>query len=380
MSEPVWRIYVRDNRRVRIGEITEYQSLHLNLVFNDVSSWQLVLDADAPLAADVSRFGWGIIVTRDDVPVLSGFVSDVEREWSVSDDGEVTDTLNITGVDDTWLLFTRLAYPVPFGPPYTSQAYDVRTGIASTVMRDYVANNAAGAAHVARGYSTLDVDDDPLLGLTVTGRARFQHLTGLLQSLATAGGGLGFRVLQTGERANFEVYQPVDRSASVRFTPDTGTLRRYRYRKALPEANYVLVGGSGEGTARVIVEGEDTASRTEHNRIEQFRDRRDTADTTELQQAVSEELANFASKIELEFEPIDTPQQRFLDHYGLGDLVTVEAGEDRVQQAIRSVKIGLTGAGLQIVPTLGTPGPVGQPSFFAQYNRLRQRVSHLERR
>lgn len=379
MSE--WRIYVRDRFRRRIGEITDYRALTLNLIFNDVSTWELEMEASSPLAAELRTYGQGIIVTRNDEPVLTGFINSDERDWRVSDDGQVTDRLSITGVDDTWLLFTRLAYPVRLGPPYTAQAYDVKTGQASTVMRQYVADNAAGNAHSARGYSTLDVDDDPLLGSTVTGRARFQHLTGLLQSLATAGGGLGFRVLQIDDRAKFQVYQPVDRSTSVVFAPERGTLRGFRYTRKAPTGNYILAGGSGEGAARMIVEGGDTASMTDYGRVEQFADKRGIDDLTELEQALDEELANRADQWEIQIEPIDTAQQRFMEHYNLGDLVTVVTPEGTLVQMIRSVRVDLTpDAGVVVRPTVGTPVPASQPGFFGQYDQLRQRVSHLERR
>lgn len=338
--------------------------------------------ADTDAASLLSAKGAGIIVERNGVVLLSGPVRKLERRWSKDEDDLVA-----WGPDDTFVLTTRIALPVPSGPPYSSSAYDVRTGVASTIIRQYVDVNAGPGAVVQRQVAGLALAADPGIGTTVTGRARFHWLIELAQSLAQTGGGLGFRVVQVGTTRQFQVYQPADKTATAIFSRDLDNLAGHEYSLAAAGANYVYAGGGGVGTARTIVEGQDSQSVVDWDRVETFLDRRDTTDPTELQQAITDELAARAQQADIRLSPVDTEGLAFGTDYGLGDKVTAVIDTVPLRDLIRQVNITLTAADGEVVePAVGTAALAQVvPTFFAspvvapRDARADRRLSNLER-
>jgi hypothetical protein len=380
-------VMLRGPDRLRKALIDDVLHLEVVLRHGDVSTWTLQLNADsqavaalyAALAADVFTHA-GIEVIRNGIVLLSGPVTGFQGMRQVG-----KRTVILSGSDDTIWLARRQAKPDPADatPPYDTQAYDVRTGVASTVMRAYVNANAGPGATTGRPVDGLALAPDPLLGGTVTGQGRFQPVLELLQGLAISGGDLGFRILGTGGGVlQFQVTQPVDRTAAVKFSDGLGNLGDYSYKISAPSGNYAYGGGSGEGTARTFVEAADTASVATWGRIEFFRDRRDTADTAQIAQSLSEELAKQAEQRAIEVTAIDTPQVAFGTHYNLGDRVTAIVDGLTVAEVVRQVTITHSAEGTTIKPTLGTPGnaPPNIPIIFGASARLRSRLVNLERR
>lgn len=371
---PRIRVFVRDANFVRIAELDTYSKLQVVLRFNDVSTWAL----DVPGGSDLLRFGRGLIVQRDDTVLVSGPIRYLQQIGTGDDD-----TTTASGPDDTVVLKDRLAVPYPAGPPYDAAAYDVRTAAAETVLAGYVDANAGPGAIPARRVAGLTLAPNQGRGPTLTGRARFDNLLAKLQEVALSGGGLGFRVGQVGSGLQFQVYTPTDRSATAQFSRALGNLRGFQYTAKSSEGNYVYVGGGGEGTERLFREGGDTSSQMLFGRIEQFRDRRDTTDTTELDQTIDEELARAADQTGLQIEPIDTPQLAFGRDYALGDRVTVVVNGQTIQDAVRQVTLTVTPEdGIVVQPVVGSPDAARAQilSFFSSLSDTRQRVALLERR
>jgi hypothetical protein len=373
-----WVVYARDATLTAVAQIADYQRLAAVLRFNDVDSWVLDMDAQAPGASSLMRDGAGIVAVLGSTVVLSGPVTGRER---VFDDKQ--NRLKVTGAGDAVWLTRHEAHPQPAtpAPPYNVQGYDVRTGVASTILRQYVDVNVGPSALATRAVPGLTLAADPVLGTSVTGRARWQPLLELLQLLAIAGGSLGFRLQQSGAGISFSVYAPTDRTASVIFSTDLRNLAAFAWSEQAPEANYVYVGGGGEDTARTIYEGLDSASIARWGRVETFRDRRDTTVAAELAQAATDELSQAAGPVSLEMTPIDLSQMSYLTHYTLGDKVTVVMDGVAVQQLIREVSIALTpDDGAVVVPTIGTPGRQEILGLFDRLRDAESRLTQLERR
>jgi hypothetical protein len=226
----------------------------------------------------------------------------------------------------------------------------------------------------------LSLGADPAVGTSVTGRARWQNLLELLQELALAGGEIGFRMQHTGAALEFQAYQPADKSTSIRFSHDLGNLASAGYTTELPTTDHVYVGGQGEGTARTIVEVQDPTAVVTHGRFETFQDRRDTADTAELQQAGQEKLDEDKAEAGLSFTPVDSPAQEYRTDYDLGDRVTAYLDEVEVVELIREVTITIDEDGTRVEPTIGTPGAGSLLRIFAALAEQNRRLSHVERR
>jgi hypothetical protein len=381
-----YKLYVRDQYFNKVAEIEDYQKLEATLRFNGVGAWVLELPTNCDAAREIIKPKSGIIVVRNGITLFSGPVHTRNRKWDNSDD-----KLTISGFDDMIWLSRFLAYPVPSGPPYTSQDYDVRTGNAESIMKAYVDANIGANARSERKIN-ITTETDKGLGAIVIGRARFQTLLDLFVSLSLAGGDLGFKVIQVNKALQFQVYQSKDNTQSVVFSPLLGNLLDFEYTDADPETNYLIIGGQGEGTARTFIEQGDSNGISTYGRSESFLDRRDTSDTNELIQAADEELTQKANKTSLSITPIDTDGVSFGSDYNLGDKVSVvltqpndDGGQDALEvisDVVRELKITITRDGELISPFIGTPDSLSHPilGIFSKMKKLNKRLSNLERR
>lgn len=404
----MYNIYIRDSNFKRVGEVTDFSKLELIPRFNAVGSFVLDLPTDCPAARELIKDKAGIIVKKDGNNIFSGTVISRYRKWDSSGD-----TMTLSGKDDNWYIAKMLAWPEINGG-FNLQDYDVRTGSAETVMKQYVEYNCGPSAFPGR--KMLTVEADVGMGLSVTGSARFDNLLDFLSSLALRGGGLGFKVVQDGNELVFQVYQPTDKTRSVFFSPLLGNLSSFEYSNIAPDSNAVVIGGSGEGAARYIMWKDNAESIIKYSRIETFVDQRNTLDETELVKSMDEELINKAEKNSFSFTPIDTPQLSFGKEYGLGDKVsivltqpnevidvetlhyfisafqTVPTQQERVRKIqekldvihdiVREVKLSITPEGGSISPVVGTQDSNNNAilGIFDKMKKLSKRLSNLERR
>lgn len=373
---PEWTLYVRNSDRTRVAEVDDFQQFEMRLRFNRVGSWVLDVNADLDVAAEFT-FGRGIVAVRDGTTVMSGPITRLERKR----DGDVN-RLIVSGADDNVWLARGLAYPEAPALTTATDAYDVRTGVASTVMREYVDSNVGPSADSSRKVAGLTLASDPTVGTSVTGRGRFHQLDELLRKLAVDGGDLGFNVLQSGTDLEFDVYEPQDRSSSAIFSLELGNLRGFTYSQDAPEANFLVVGGGGEGVLRTFVTGGDSGSISTHGRVEQFVDQRNSTDVTELRQERDGQLVEKASRSALSIDPVDTDALAYLTGYSLGDKVTVVVDGVPIVDVIREVHIVLDSDGETLEPVVGTPGESDPRSarLFEMFASVRRRVGNLERR
>lgn len=373
-----WTIYLRAPDLSIEGQIDDYSKCELIPRYNDVGTWQLELDARTRHARKLRQPGYGIEVWRDDSEfVLGGPLIKPHRKR----EGH-KHTLTVSGRDDNVWLARRLAYPQPAKdqPPYDGAEHDVRNGTASTVLRAYVNANLGPSAPKVRRVPGLTLASDPLVGGNVFGRARWQNLLEVLQGLAVSGG-VGFRIRKVGAGLVFDVYAPQDRTATVRFSEDLGTLAGYEHSVEVPEVTYDVIGGQGEGIARTVRERQDPAGVVTWGRIERFHDRRDTSAVAELDQEASKNLAEGAEKIGISITPIDTPTQRYLRDYDLGDLALCVLDDDEViAERIREIKINLTPGDSKVVPVIGSTARVPVLQVFRQLRSLAGRITNMERR
>lgn len=375
MSTPHYLIFMRDIQQRRIAELDTYASASFKPRFNQVGFWQLTVpyqDRLRPLFIP----GNGIIVMRNGVPIISGPIRHFRRHLT-----STSNTYDLSGPDDVVWLNDRLAYPVPLGPPYASQEADVRTGVAETVIKGYVTDNAGPAASVARQVTSLVVAADQRRGSVVTGRGRFVELLPFITDLAISGGDLGYRVTQTNDTLVFDCYQPADRTASAIFSVSLGNLDGFDYDRNSAQANYIIAGGQGVGTARSFAEAGDGNSILDWGRTERFLDRRDVAATPELLQAIQKDIAEKAEQFELQLTPTPTDAMQYGRDYGLGDRVTVNVDGTLIQEVIREVSITLSAdRGETVEPVIGTPGMRHRLGFFSRFSHVQAALGLIQRR
>jgi len=255
-----------------------------------------------------------ISVTKDGVEVFTGRLIASDRTF----DGRMHQVeLNVR--DGVYFLGGRLASPVPGGPPYTSSAHDTRTGIAETIIKQYVDYNCGPSATAARRFSWLTIETDGARGTSVKGNARFDNLLALCQELALAGG-ISFQVI--GDQ--FKVFVPSDKSAGVRFSPSLGNVELFHYANDIAVANYFIVGGGGDLTSRTFTEIGNSASIINCGRWEDFADRRDTTDVPTMQQEAISRMESSLEKVQAHIDVIELPNMAFGTDFYLGDRVAIE--------------------------------------------------------
>lgn len=376
--EPVWTIYVRNRDLLREAQVDDYSSLTCVARFNDVGTWELRLDRRSAAADALTAQGAGIEIRRDDVVIMTGPVTRLRRDRS-----DRSNQLTVSGVDDNVWLERRLAHPQPgsSSPPYNSQADDVRTGVGSTVIWEYVNVNLGPGAITPRQLPTLTMAADPEVGEEVNGRARYDQLLELIQKLAITAGDIGFKISQVDDGLVFTVYPPEDKSDSVVFSEGFANLSSFTYESQAPTYTYVYGGGDGEGVEREIVEGQDPAAIVRWGRIERLVDAREKEDGPEVSEQIDAALQENSEKLSLELTPVDTTYLKYGEHYQLGDKVSAVIDGVIVSDIVREVEVNLTPSGPQrLTPVLGSVARSSLLALFEAVRDLNSRTRNLERR
>jgi hypothetical protein len=381
-------VEVRNSSLARVGQILESDLVGSSFVprFNNVGAWKILLRASHPMADILRTPGSGIIVTLAGTVILSG-PTVTARSTKTSQDPE--GVWEIEGSDDSILLANRVAYPTPSTADVTAQTndYDTRTGAAETVIKAYVNANIGPSAPVARRVPALAIQADSARGDTVTGKARFDRLGVLLESLAVTSG-LGFTIDQNGAVLTFRIFEPTDRSATIRMDVENERLEKSEYAYARPTVTRVIVAGQGAGVDRTFVEVSSVASLAAESdwsqRIEVFKDQRNTDDNGELIQAGDEILADGGMTVRsVSVSPSDDQTMRYGSDWGLGDRVTVVVGDEQVSQIVTEVAIVITKDGVKVGATVGDPkvaSAYDSESATAQTTvNQEERISSLER-
>lgn len=285
---------------------------------------------------------------------------------NILDDAPYQGNLDEVQIYNTTLTAAQISTNYTTGrTAFAAIANDTITGDAETVLKHYVDVNAGPSALFNRQIPGLVIETNAHQGTTVTGNARFDHLvlsdgSGLLQLLAVAGGGLGFRIKNVAGVPTFQVYTPVDRSASVYFSQALDNLIDFTYTDNAPNAetggNVYLVGGGGQGTDRIFTLSTDPTSIGLWGWSEQFQDARDTTDIpTMLQRGeasllINSEVTTFSATIS------PSPQTVFGVHFDLGDKVSAVVDGAVFSELIREVDITLDAGKAEVVtPIMGTP-------------------------
>lgn len=364
--------------------VTTYTSVSLELRFNEVGSGELIAPADSELVAAVTTPGANIVVLRG-TTIWGGGKAEKPGGIKWGPEGGVGSVRVNFATPELWLA-QRLAYPDPsLASTSGSQpdAYTITATNAEVAMRALVNTGAGVGALAARQVPHLDLGALASVGTNVTVTTDFdQVLTETLRTIAKAGGGLGFRVRLTGLGTTaellFEVWEPEDKSAAVRFSRSVGNLRSLETDPEAPTCTVAIV-SDGAGT---VVEREDAAAVALWGRIEKYvlASGVETAGTTELEQAGDLALLDGAEQVGVSAEGVDTQWLRYGDDYQLGDYVGVEIRPGYgVSALVTAAKLTATPeTGAVITTALGQPERVSKRTVWA-IRELTRRVSRLER-
>jgi hypothetical protein len=378
-------VEIRDSALNRIGLLVGPELVGATFVsrFNNVGSWTVRIPNGFPNADLLRTPGYGLIVTGPQGVIISGPTLSAQLDQGTEDPQGVW---VITGADDSLILEERLAYPDPTEPDVTAQtqAFDERAGLAESVIKDYIDANIGPSAPVERQIPALTIEPDDGRGENVFASARFDKLQELIYSLATPSG-IGYTVKQVNQDLEFQVYEPLDRTAEVRMDIANDQLTRTEYSYSSPKLTRAIVGGAGEAVERIFLEATTTdsvfAEGVWGRRIETFIDNRGSEDTDELNQAALEPLTEDGTTIvNISVSPTDDSNMRYGFDWNLGDKVTVVVDTIEAQAVVTEVGISIQTDGVRVGATVGSPQALDFESKLVRKAELSdQRISNLER-
>lgn len=377
-------VEVRNKSLERVGQLSGADLVGAEFILrhNEVGSWKVNLHATSAMADLLRTPGYGLIVTGPDGVIMSGPMLSASLVQT-QDDPE--GSWDITGVDDSVILAERLAYPDPAVDDVTAQtaAYDIRNDAVETVLKEYVDQNLISGP-TSRRISTLTVATDQGRGNTVYGSARFDQLQEFFYGLAQSGG-VGYSIEQQGSSLVFDVYEPVDRSALIRFDIDNGRLTSADYAYSAPSLTRAIVGGAGEQEERLFFEGTLTQSTDAETlwgrRIESFVDSRTTQESAEFTQAANEALIDEGkTRVSMTVTPTDNATMLFGSEWGLGDTITVTVREIVATAVVYTVALSIQSDGVYLAAEVGTPMPVSYEAKLGKATLTQsKRLSEIER-
>ena len=361
-----------------VSDPLDWKQLDVTLRFNEVGTGYGQLVA-TPQLLDVLMPGNSMVLIRDGKVYSAGPVEDWVVRWSTDGEASGPGLVDVTWADDLALIAGRLVYPDPANTAdsQTAARRSFANTNAETIMRTLVDENAGPNALSARQVANLALGQVSGVGVNVSWSARFQPLMDALREVATISGDLGFRIRRTSSQLLFEVYQPRDLSATVRFSPAWGNLRQYSLRRAAPKVTTAIVGGQDAGVDRTIRERTNTAGESAWWRTEVFVDRRDQDDTDELDAAGDERLADNDELVQLATVTVDTDQIRYGRDYDLGDVVTIALGHGaEVTDTVRAVHLQVTpNRGEVVTAMVGSQAASSDPEWIRQSRRLARQLA-----
>jgi hypothetical protein len=383
---PEWSVVIRDANCIEQESADGYKRIRLEILDNDMGTFTLELPASHPAVDWAVQPGAGIVVRRHGTNRVefSGYALDVYyAESQQSPKGDVT----IVGVCDNILLAKELAYVNTAQDVSTSglttyaAEFATYTGPGETAIKNIIGNNIGPAADIVRRrYAHLNIPATTGLGTSGTWKARFEPILDRVQDMAKYSG-LSFRLVQgIPGKIDVEVWDPAV-VAEARFSVEARNIKSIVGTFRAPDTTEVVVGGGGEGRARVWTRRSSGLSTAYGRRATIFHSRMDTVDLAEMRQTADEDLAEGTATSGITFEVADTPSLKYGVHYSVGDIVTAVVRGVEVSDTIKRVEIiHEPGRAPQITPSIGLPNEPESDGLVKTMRQILKRLGADERR
>ena len=270
----------------------------------------------------------------------------------------------VEGVDLSWWLHQRVIIR-PAG-----QSHDEQLGVAAeSAIRHYIDAHLLNPTDTERTIpvaATLAPANAPLLGPTISLRARYNNLGKEVERIALRAG-IGLRVERDAAGAiSMGVVGGRDRTVGsgqpVIFSPALGTVETLTYTESgVRNRNTIVVLGSGTGAARLVETVGDAADVALRGRRELALDARTATTSAAATDAGEAELARQAAeRRRVEARPAQAGSQTYRTDWDVGDLVTLDLPDigQRFDQRIESVRCEVDDeTPLRITCAFGAPTP-----------------------
>jgi hypothetical protein len=258
--------------------------------------------------------------------------------------------------------------------------YDIRTGVASTLIYALVRDNIANTAPPFWRIPALVLAGDPIIGSTITTQNAFEPLGDVLYGAAISGGGLRYDLLHSDlaiSQLDFTISAPVDQSETAKFGTEIGSALDYKDTFRWPEANYFVVAADdGFGKERTIVEGGNEDSIAELGyKISRYVLMPGTTDLTKLDEKLQELIDGAVTSRQISVTPLETQSITYGIDYELGDIATVVVEGEVKTDLIREIEISLLPrGGARITPMIADPGGTEDDPLVGYVQAVRKRL------
>lgn len=336
-------LYNRDFQRQ--GWLGDPESVTANIEWNAVGSAEITVGSrNAKLPLLLER-GARVGIEYYGEHLISGPI----RNRAGKGPGEDS-TMTFTVADDFRLFQRILGWPNPAAPIGSQPESYNRTGKAESVLKEILWDNA-----VVRLGQPITIGPDQARGTDITISARFHPLADLLFPAVTTAG-LGVTVRQSGAGLVVECHEP--NLFPRKLTDVSGIITEWSWSAAEAEATDLVVGGSGDGAARVLGAYTHTTRRSLLNeRNELFRDAADVSNPLVMEQRATAFFDETGVKSGLSVNLAETETFRYGGPAGVhvGDRVSLEVGPGIViTDMLRSVTLNWTrDDGLVVEPAIG---------------------------
>jgi hypothetical protein len=286
-------------------------------------------------------------------------------------------TATLEGVDDyAALLGSRLVWPQPGdAPPWTTSAYHVVVGQASTAIAELISRHRGDLALPERQGTPLDVTDQ---GAGPAGTWQFR-LTPLIDAVSTIGREAGVTVSVTRRLTQGDIAVLVAATRNrTNLVLDDSKLGDSTVSLATATQTTVVAGGGGEGTARLFAIAGPTVSGDA--RIEAFTDQRSIDSQPALQR--SADATRAAGSASTAFAGSITAQAAtqyvWHQHYELGDRITLRAAQTSWPVTVEAVTLTWDTTGQRMEPILGTTPRHALAQLLLDVTDLSDRLNNVE--
>ncbi|GEM_PF-4513529 len=320
-----YQVWVEDDSYNKVAFVRYFARLEYTQALNDVGYATLEMHPEDDKISEL-LLGRRLKIIRDGEIVFGGRL--LREGWKKPTTAPAGETWAVTALDHADYARARIAVPA------SGQEYQTYTDHADDVAKKFVYYNLGAGADAARQFSDVSVEADEHAAASLTYNARYTIILSVLQELADAGG-FAWRFVPTASGCEFRtaLNWGLDRTKGngvndeFVMSADRRTFAEMGYaRDATALANYVYVGGQGEGANRTVVERSDSGSISTWKRREAFVDARQLSLTASLQARGDAELAARGVEIAIVGEPIfDSWKRATPPTWDLGDIITIYA-------------------------------------------------------
>lgn len=344
-EESPFVITLYDKSYARQGWLGDPEELDCSVVHNDVGDARITVSAKNRKLPLLMERGARAVIEYEDEYLIGGKIR-VKSGKGPSVDG----SMSFRVLDDFRLLKRIEGWPVPSAPLNAQvNEYHTLSGPAETVVKAAVQANA-----IDRAGEPVTCAPDLGRGDNITAAFRFHPLYDrLFPAVDTAG--IGVTVRQSGAGLVVDCYEPQLHPREL--SEYGGTILGWDWETSEAEATHLIIGGQGEGVARTFQEFPNAAlAAAIGERIEVFRDARDSGDGDVYAERAAETFAETAPKAGLSVTLAETSVFRYGGPGGVhvGDRVNLRVGDGlTITDTLRSVHLTWGTNGIEVTPSVG---------------------------